>query len=340
MSEPGTPGFELTIKGETYTQEGGQVLALTVENHVDMVGMLTARLSLGEHQGNPHWEFGDAVSCRIGEASEPQFEGEITSMDPSFSGERLFTIVLRAMDKTHRLTRGRVTRTFEDQKDSDVVSSVGAEAGLSVEAEDTGEIFPYIIQRNESNLAFLKRLAARNNYQLHVAGGKLQFKKAQFSDAGMTLTMGENVLSLRTAFNTSDQVQEVVVRGWSVADKAEIVGTANSSHVDAIGSGKLGMDVASAFGNATAYITDVPVSSQAAADAVARAEINRLARQFARGHCKVQGTHEIVPGGMVTFDNAPPGSNGAFHVVSCRQVISPASGWLTEFSFCGTSYGD
>jgi len=339
MSEPGTPGFELTIKDQTYTQEGGQVLALTVENHVDMVDMLTVRLTLGEHQGNPHWAFGDAVSCRIGEAGEAQFQGEITSMDPSFSGERLFTIVIRAMDRTHRLARGRATRIFEEQKDSDVVSSVGAECGLSVEAEGTRDTYPYIIQRNESNLAFLKRLAARNNYQLRVVSGKLSFKKAQFSDAGKTLTMGENVLSLRISFNTSDQVQEVVVRGWSIADKAEIVGTAKSGHVDPIGAGRLGMDIAGAFGKATAYITDVPVASQAAADAVAIAEINRMARQFARGHCKIQGTHEVVAGGMVTFDNAPPGSNGAFHVLSCRQVISPTSGWLTEFSFCGTSYG-
>ncbi len=337
--EPGTPGFELSIGSQSYNQQGGEVLSLMVEHHVDMVSMLTVRLSLGEHQSNPSWSHGDAVSCRIGEAGVARFDGEVVSIEPHFSGETLFTVVIRALDRTHRLARGRVTRIFENQKDSDVVAKVGAECGLTVSAEDTGEVYPYILQRNESNLAFLKRLAARNNYQLRVHEGQLLFQKAQYSDAGHTLTMGENILWLKTVFNTMDMVQEVVVRGWSVADKAEIVGTASSGDVDPIGSGELGMDIAARFGQSTAYITDVPVYSQGAADAVARSEINRLARQFARGQCKIQGTHEVYAGGMVTFENAPAGSNGSFHVLSCRQVISPASGWITEFSFCGTSYG-
>ena len=47
-------------------------------------------------------------------------------------------------------------------KDSDVVSEVGAESQLGVEVDATTETHKYILQRNESNLGFLKRLAAPN----------------------------------------------------------------------------------------------------------------------------------------------------------------------------------
>jgi phage protein D len=336
---PGVPKFKLVIGSNEYGQADGVVHTINVESHVDMVGMLIARFSLGEHQGAPVWNFGDAVECTFGDASSPIFSGEIVAIEPSFSGESLYSIVIRAMEKTHRLGRGRVTRIFEEQKDSDVVSTVAGESGLSVEAEATNETHSYILQRNESNLAFLKRLAARNNYQLRVADNKVVFKKAQYDDGGPTLTMGEDLISLKINYNTSDLVTQVVVRGWDPASKAEVVGTADINDVDAIGDGDMGMASAANFGENIAYITDVPVSSQAVADAIAKAEINRLARQFARGQGKVHGNNEVIAGGMVTFARAPTGSNGSFHVLSCRHVVGPSSGWITEFTFCGTSYG-
>jgi len=339
MSEDaGASGFELTIGSATFEQEGGEVLSLLVENHVDMVDMLTVRLSLGEHQGDHSFSFGDAVSCKVGEVDTAQFDGEITAIEPGYTKDGSSTVLIRALDKTHRLARGRVTRIFEEMTDSDVVSDVGGECGLSVSAEGTSETFAYILQRNESNLAFLKRLAARNNYQLRVNENELIFEKAQFSDSGYSLEMG-NISSLRIHYNTADQVQEVVVRGWDITAKEEIVGTAASGDVDAIGSGDLGMDLAGNFGDSTAYITDVPVTTQGAADELAKAEINRLARQFARGTATVQGTDESVAGGMVTISGMPEGSNGSFYVLACRQIITASTGWITEFSFCGTSYG-
>ena len=69
------------------------------------------------------------------------------------------------------------TRHWNDVTDSDVAQEVGAESGLSVEADPTSETFPYILQRNESNIAFLKRLASRNNFQVRVEKDKLVFKK-------------------------------------------------------------------------------------------------------------------------------------------------------------------
>ena len=223
--ESGASGFELTLGSTTYEQEGGQVLSLVVENHVDMVDMLTVRLSLGEHQDDATFSFGDAVSCKIGEVDTAQFDGEITAIEPAYTKDGSSTILIRALDKTHRLARGRVTRIFEEMTDSDVVSQVGGECGLSVNAESTSEPFAYILQRNESNLAFLKRLSARNNYLLRVNENELIFEKAQFSDAGFSLEMGA-LSSLRIQYNTADQVQEVVVRGWDITAKEEIVGTA------------------------------------------------------------------------------------------------------------------
>jgi phage protein D len=246
------------------------------------------------------------------------------------------------MDKTHRLGRGKQTRFWNDKKDSDVAQEVGGESGLSVDADDTGETLPYILQRNESNIAFLKRLAARNNFQLRVDGDQLLFKRENFQGQAVSIKMGGDdgrLRSMRMSFNSSDQVQKVVVRGWDPSSKQEIVGTATSGDVTAIGGGDVGADSAAVFGESTAYITDVPVNSQAMANQIARAEMERHARQFCRGSCSVAGDPALRAGTMVDFSGLPQGQNGKFYVVASRHIISVRTGYTTEVTFCSNTMG-
>jgi uncharacterized protein len=296
---------------------------------------------LGGTEAQPEWgiQIGDSVEVKLGEGNVVMFKGEVTALEPGWSVDGLTTLTVRALDHCHRLARGRKTRFFEEKKDSDVASTVGAECGLSVEVDDTSEQHPYILQRNESNLAFLKRLAARNNYQLAVDEGKLLFKKPTFSGSGATITMGTNLRSLKMSFNTAEMVQKVIVRGWDISKKEEIVGTATTGDIDKIGSGTLGAETASKFGESTAYITDVPVGSQAQADALAKAELNRLARQFCHGTGTMDGSESLRAGQIVTFEKLQTGYNGNFYIVSSRHIITATQGYLTEFTFCSNTAG-
>ncbi len=343
-SRSSAAGFEVTIGGTTYKQAAesgkGGVQLLVVEDHIDMVDMLTLRMGGTEGQSDWSWKIGDEVTAKIGSGGSEIFSGQITSLEPSYQVEGIAQMNIRALDPMHKLGRGRQTRFFEDMKDSDVVSKVAGEAGISVGSiEATEETHPYILQRNESNIAFLKRLAGRNNYVLRMEDGALAFKKAQFSGGGFGLTMGDNLRSFRLSYNSVDQVQKVVVRGWDVSKKEAIVGEATSGDIDKIGGGDIGADISAQFGDSTAYITDVPVSSQAQANALAKNELNRLARQFARGSATIQGDDSVKAGTMVTVSGLQAGQNGDFFVIASRHIISNRTGYTTEFQFCSTSYG-
>lgn len=334
--------YKVTVNGQEFKQTDADGLAmLVVEDHVELVQMLTLRM--GGAEDRPTWtaKIGDTVTASLGEGSSPLFEGEVIGLEPSYQVDGVSSMTIRALDKAHRLGRGRKTRFWEDMKDSDVVSEVGAESGLSVDADATEETLPYILQRNESNLAFLKRLAARNNFILRVdsSSNTLLFKKTSFEGSSTTVTMGDNLRSMRMSYNSSDQVQKVVVRGWDITGKQEIVGEASAGDVTAIGGGDIGANVAGSFGDSTAYITDVPVSSQAMANAVAKAEMERLARSFGRGTASVQGNDAIRAGTIVEFAGLPSGQNGKVFVISSRHVISGRTGYTTEFTFCSNTLG-
>lgn len=335
------PGYKLTVGSREFEQSKSDALEyLLVEDHVDMVDVLTARIGGSEEQEEWNFKLGDAVECWVGKGDSPLFKGEVTAIEYSYQHEGVTQVTLRCLDKSHRLGRGRKTRYWENMKDSDVVAEVGSECGLSVDADPTDETLPYILQRNESNVAFLKRLAARNNYILRVEDGKLTFKKASFEGSSVKITLGDNLRSVRHLFNTTDQVQKVVVRGWDIKTKQEIVGEATADSVTKIGGGEVGAVTAgSAFGESTAYVTDVPVSSQAMANLIAKAEMERLARQFARGSCAVQGNDQIRAGTVVEFSGLSKGLNGTYYILSSRHTISSRTGYKTEFIFCSNTSG-
>lgn len=343
MSEQISTATEYYVKigGAEFTQAKNDALErLILEDHVDMVNMLTVRV--GGAEGEPVWNFkiGDEVECVLGKTSDPIFKGEVVAIEPSYQIQGSSSISIRALDKTHRLGRGRKTRFWEEMKDSDVASEVGAECGLSVDADPTEDQKPYILQRNESNIAFLKRLAARNNFLCRVVGDKLEFKKASFGASPGKVSMGGNLRSLRMAYNSMDQVQKVVVRGWDVAAKKEIVGQASASDVASIGGGDIGANVAGSFGESTAYVTDVPVSSQAMANEIAKSEMERLARQFCRGSATVNGDSSLRAGGVAEFSGLPSGQNGSVYIMATRHIVSARSGYTTEITFCSNTLGN
>jgi uncharacterized protein len=335
------PSYELKIGDKTFTQAEGQGLqSFTLEDHMDMVDMLTVRV--GGSEQHPQWNFkiGDAVEAKLGSGSVLMFKGNITALEPSFSGEGVTAMVIRALDPVSKLGRGRRTRFWENVKDSDIVSEVGADCGLSVSCDTTDETQTYVLQRNETNVAFLRRLAARNNFTLRVEEDKLQFKKNEYAGEDIELALGKNLQSVKISFNSSELASKVVVRGWDMMSKSEIVGTASLSDVTQIGGGSSGGDTAqTAFGSQTVYITDIPCSSQSAADSAARAEMERISRQFAKGSASVQGNDKIRAGARVKLSGLGTPQDGTYFILSSRHIVNTRSGYVTEFTFCSNTFG-
>ncbi len=336
------PAYEIAFSsGTTLTQpERDGVLSIIIEDHVDMVSMLTIRLGGAESQPSWDYEIGDDVEARVGAGSVLLFTGQITAIEPAFTMDGGSTFTIRALDPLHILGRGRVTRYWEDVLDSDIIDEVGGECGLDTNIEATSESMPYVLQRNESNIAFLKRLAARNNYTLRVNDGVLDFQPNQYTGAETTVTMGTELRSMRISFNSAEQVSGVTVRGWDISSKEEVVGEATYDDIMQIGSGEIGADLSDTmFGESTAYITDVPVSSQSQASAIALAEMERLSRQFARGTGTIQGNDAVRAGSLVTLAGVHAPFDGSYFVLASRHIISPRTGYTTEFTFCSNSFG-
>ncbi len=331
--------FEIKIQDQTYTQAETQgVQALVIEDHVDMVAMLT--LEIGGAEGQPAWnvEIGQEIEAKVGGKTSTLFKGHVTALEPAWDAAGGARLVIRALDPLHKLGRGRKTRTFLDMTDSAIVSAVASECDLSVDADSTSETHKYVLQRNESDIAFLKRLAARNNCHLRLEQGSLVFKKNEYSGEEITLTLGQNVQALRISANTADLADKVVVLGWDPAAKDKVEGSASS--VPGIGAGSIGITLArEKFGDHWTYVTDVPVTTASLATAIAEAELERIARQFVRGTGTIYGDDRVRAGANVVLEGFGTPWNGKYYVMASRHVISAQTAYTTEFTFCSNSFG-
>jgi len=136
-------------------------------------------------------------------------------------------------------------------------------------------VHPKIEQSQESDYAFMKKLAERNGFKLYVFNDTLFFKEPANDKSGVvTLEWGKGLISFSPQVNIADQVSGVEVRGWDIEKKEQIVGKAQKG--DELGRDqgrKSGGDIIGTIckKNNTVLHARLPVYSQQDADQQAKA---------------------------------------------------------------------
>src|SRR5262249_10694255 len=124
---------------------------------------------------------GNSVKIAMGYVDDirDMIEGEITQIKPSFPESGIPTLGVEGYTRLHRLQGDSKTRTFQQMTDKQIVEKIAQEAGLKGDAEDTEVQHDYIMQANQTDLAFLRDRASRIHFEILVSGKTLIFRKAK-----------------------------------------------------------------------------------------------------------------------------------------------------------------
>ncbi len=274
-----------------------------------------------------------AASDRSG-AAKLIVNGEITALEPVLS-QRSQLLLVRGYDRSHRLQRSERTRTFLKQGNADIVSQIAREAGLRAEAEASGERYDYVIQNNQTDLAFLRERAARIGYRVGVEHKTLRFRRAeQQPEQSATLAWGQTLLEFQLRMTAMGQPSEVQVRGWDPAAKRPVVGSASCpAEPSKLGGGARGGAVAEqAFGTAATVVrTDQPVQTQSEANALAQAVLDQRAGDYLQAEGRCLGEPALKPGTLVEIAGLGRRLSGQYFVTAVRHTFSAADGYTTTF---------
>ena len=286
---------------------------------------------------------GTRVQVQAGGEDSPRltqiFDGEVTTLEMDLAGHGIPTLTLRCYDRSHRLHRGRQSRTFVQATNSNIVKQVGAEAGFTVHADSTTQVHEWILQNNQTHWEFLNECARRNSCRLYVQGEKdLYFKRVtNETPECVQLDWGKNLRSFRPRTAATSQVDEVVVRGWDPGQKQAIVGRCTvPTGIPQTNQSANGSQVANrAFGAAKMVITDRPIQTQAEADELARSLCDDIGGGFLEADGLCHGQPKMKPGMMVQIDNIGDRFKGKYLVTSTTHTYTPAEGYSTQFAVSG-----
>jgi uncharacterized protein involved in type VI secretion and phage assembly len=320
------------------------LLEIEVDNTLYLPAMFTIKIQdpALEWVDNAIFDLGKPVEItaqageELGGAQGLLIKGEITALEPDFSGMGDTTFLVRGYDKSHRLHRGKQTRTFLKQKDDAIVRTIAGEVGLTPDIDSTTVTYDYVIQNNQTNMEFLQTRAARLGYQVYAAEGTLYFKKgdAKLGD-GPTLTLGEDLDSFRPTWAATHQVDQIKVLGWDAKGKTPISsqGTPNGS-LNQGGMTQTGGDAAKVFGKATAVIVDQPVFTATEATALVTGLSNDLNREFVQAEGVCLGNPGVKPGWTITISNVGTRFKGKYFVTSATHIWNK-QGYETRFTISG-----
>jgi len=288
--------------------------------------------------------FGTGVEIRMGyQVDKPlplMIRGKITAVQTSFPASGLPQITVSGYDLSYCMTKGKKSRNWTNETDSNVVSKIATkEYGLTANVKDTRVKHPKTEQSQESDWQFIEKLADRNGYEIHVFDQELSFAPpANDKAAILSLEWGSGLLSFSPEINIAEQISKVEVRGWDVNTKKEIVGTASAGEEPGRDpKGRSGAEVVKAVCRDQGDLkVRIPVFSQQEAKQRAAAILKKRSELFVQGSGESIGLPEIRAHTNIELKGMGKPFDKTYYVEQSTHTVN-SSGYRTTFKVKDTT---
>ncbi len=311
-----------------------------VRNYRGLPDMASIRMAdpEGARVAAPPFKVGDEVEIKLGglDAAQPVsvFKGEIVAYEPEFTSSAAI-LSFRALDRSHRMQRGRKSRTFQQVSTSDIVSKVAQENGLSPKIESTPVVHEFVQQSMESDLDFVNRLAASANCEFGVTDRTAFLRKDGGASGPVPLAeWRQNVISFKPRVSATQQPGSVKVSGWDPKRKQAVQGSARSPGGLSANGTQARNAATSAFGASELLVADRVVANNGEANLLAQSTLDKLAGGALEAEGTMQGDPAVQPGGKIRLKGFGAAFDGE-HQVSAVTHTYGHGNFKTRFTISG-----
>ncbi len=271
-----------------------------------------------------------AVGGQLGEV----FDGEITTIEAelgsSLAGEPVMELTVTAHDRSHRMHRKTTTRTFRQTTVTDIARKMAGEHGVKVGqlANLPGGAAEERHQVGETDWEYLSRLVTSHGGELDVAAGALNIvDPSKTKAAAAELVYGETLQRFRPRVSALGQAATVNVSGWDVKRKTAISKSGKPKASTTTQNGK----VDSAVSGSQVLIASHHVSTDAEAEAHAKAASLRLGQERVQGSATASGDPLLLAGEYVDVKGVGTRFGGTHRIVSAVHVYG-SRGYVTQLT--------
>ena len=326
MAETPAPNCDIFLDGEEVPD--GHLQSYTVDRDMFQADMASIML----FNQSDIWstqKVGGTVEIKVGGgsggASTSIYKGEIVGLEPIYKGGDKSRILIRAMNKFHRLLRTRKSVTFTEKTDEQILQQVVGGAGLSLEWKHEVSItYHNVYQHNQTDMEFLRTRAARMgchvwcvDQTVYCKQPDLQSKEIAELSVDKSSDSAPVLRSFTPRLNSTHVLQKVTCKAWNPETKELVTGEASvqnsklGSQTSVSGSGPLG--------NSESFMCDVPISDPREAKALAKARLQEASLSYVTGEAETQGSPLFDLGKLVKITaNAKGGDdpfNGAYYIM-------------------------
>lgn len=317
------------------------LISVTVQEDMGALSMFTIELANWDQHDQRHtWSDRDLflpgvdVTIALGYVNDVTLviSGEVLALEPSFVDYGPSRLVVRGYDRGHRFHRGRKTRSFQKQKDSQIIQAVVREQGLKADVKDSKVVHDHVLQHNQTDWEFLSERARGNGLVLRVDNQTVVAQPlSESGDEPVRLRLSEHVMAFYPRLTAAFEGDSVLVRGWDQQKKKAIVSNAAAGQLTPVGQGTMGLRAAATqFGRAVIPIVDTPVTAQPAGDALAKADLERRALGYVTAELVCRGRPGIHQGDRVRVEEAGDRFSGVYLVTGVHHQVELATGFRTR----------
>lgn len=273
--------------------------------------------------------YGDAKSVPV------MLSGVITEITTNFPETGAPELTISGNDHGFPLTLGKNSRSWSGELESNVVQDIASRNNLNAKIEVTKEKLAHIVQSQESDWGFLKKLADRNHFELYI-DEKRTLHFAPPNDKAtdiLRLAWGAGLLSFKPEANLAGQFTKVEVYGWDRNRKERIVGVAHAGEESGLSGASAGQRLRGFVRDPTKLPTlrvRQPVFTQSEANSRAKAALNENAKRFLTGDAESIRLPEIRPNRNVFLDQLGAPFSKTYYIQQATHKID-SNGYRTRF---------
>lgn len=264
------------------------------------------------------------------------------------------TLTVEGLATSVLMNREARTRSWANKTRSEVVRLVAAEYGYegsSLDVEETREVFDVINQAAETDARFLRRLAAREEFEFAIDDSGLHWRSRNqgkapthvltwYSDPGRG-----DILSLNVESDLVRRAGRVEVRGRDPLQRAPLESRASSATVERTTLGEVLEVVDPETGatslqqrNATTSVHPTPASTAALAERESAARYRRAERDTVKLSLQVIGDPTLRSRSVVEVRGISSLLSGRYYVNEARHSIS-SSGYTVDLKLTSDGTG-
>ncbi|MGM9475499.1 type VI secretion system tip protein VgrG [Pedobacter sp. GSP4] len=336
----GVQSFSITINGQALSDAVG-ILEIVVTNMVNAIPKATVVVMDGsaasqnfELSNGADFIPGAEISIAAGYNGENEviFSGLIISQTIK-ANEEGSQMEIECRDKAIKLTAGRKNKIWEEVSDSDAITDLVGQSGISADIDGLDLQHKQLVQFNCSNWDFIVTRAELNSALVITEAGKLTIG---MPDAGQqstaTYTYGTEIYDFEAQMDARTQYPQVTTKNWNYTDQ-EVKESISAAKTLPQQGNVSGDDLAEVLGweDNSLYHSGNVAEQESAEWATAQLFRSRLNRVI--GNFRVQGDSKLKPGIIVELMGLGDRFSGKCWVTGVIHSYSGEAAWYSHVQF-------